>query len=82
MGFSIGIVDFVGNARLVITRDYGVHNLEVYVMVALVYWVMSMLFAKLFDVLELALKRRQGMGANGQRATQMTKRRKKVAVRV
>ena len=82
VGFSIGIVDFVGNARLVITRDYGVHNLEVYVRVALVYWVLSMLFAKLFDVLELALKKRQGIGANGKRAPQLNKRRKKVPVRV
>lgn len=55
VGFSVGIVDFVGNARLVITRGYGVHTMEVYVAVALVYWVMSMLFAKLFDVVEAAL---------------------------
>lgn len=67
VGFSVGIVDFVGNARLVITRDYGVHSLEVYLVVALVYWVMSMLFAKFFDVLEVSLQRRQGKNAQGER---------------
>ena len=61
MGFSIGIVDFVGNARLVITRDYGVHNLEIYCLVALVYWIMSMIMAKGFDLLEAWLKKRQGL---------------------
>lgn len=83
VGFSIGIVDFVGNARLVITRDYGVHNLEVYLMVALVYWVLSMLFAKLFDVLEIGLKRRQGRSADGSRsATPGGRGRRKVTARV
>lgn len=61
VGFSIGIIDFVGNARLVNTREYGLHTLEIYLAVALVYWIMSMLFSKLFDELELALQRRQGI---------------------
>lgn len=61
VGFSIGIVDFVGNARLVITRDYGVHNLEIYCLVALVYWAMSMFMSKGFDLLEMWLKKKQGL---------------------
>lgn len=69
VGFSVGIVDFVGNARLVITRDYGVHIMEIYVAVALVYWIMSMLFAKLFDVVEIALKRRQGIAPDNKRSS-------------
>lgn len=83
VGFSIGIVDFVGNARLVITRDYGVHNLEVYLMVALVYWVLSMLFAKFFDVLEISLKKRQGLNADGGRSANPGENgRKRVTTRV
>lgn len=61
VGFSIGIIDFVGNARLVITRDYGVHNLEIYCLVALVYWLMSLAMAKGFDLLEMWLKKKQGL---------------------
>ncbi len=82
VGFSVGIVDFVGNARLVITRDYGVHALEVYAAVALVYWIMSMLFAKLFDVIEVALKRRQGIEPDNKRSDGTQKTRKKVTGRV
>lgn len=82
VGFSVGIVDFVGNARLVITRGYGVHTMEVYVAVALVYWIMSMLFAKLFDVVEIALKRRQGIAPNNKHSNKTKKLRKKVTSRV
>lgn len=72
VGFSIGIVDFVGNARLVITRDYGVHSLEIYCIVALVYWCMSMIMSKGFDLLESWLKKKQGLnpvryGKNGRK---------------
>jgi L-cystine transport system permease protein len=61
VGFSIGIIDFVGNARLVNTREYGMHTFEIYAAVALVYWVLSMLIAKLFGILEAWLGRRQGI---------------------
>ena len=61
VGFSIGIIDFVGNARLVNTREYGLHTFEIYTAVALVYWIMAMLLAKLFGMIEIWLGRGQGI---------------------
>lgn len=65
LGFSIGIIDFVGNARLVISRDYGLYTLEVYLVVALIYWGLAILLAKGFGLLEGALARRQGKALTG-----------------
>ena len=59
-GFSIGIVDFVGNARLINTREYGVHIFEIYLAVALTYWAMAHIIAWLFGLLEKYLNKKQG----------------------
>ena len=61
VGFSIGIIDFFGNARLVITRSYGVGALEVYLVVAVVYWLMSILLQKISERIEFHLKVGQGL---------------------
>ncbi|MBR0087680.1 MAG: amino acid ABC transporter permease [Lachnospiraceae bacterium] len=60
-GFSIGIVDFVGNARLINTREYGVHVFEIYLAVALVYWAMAHLISLGFGLLEGHLRRKMGL---------------------
>ena len=60
MGFSVGIIDFVGNARMVTSREYGLHTLEIYLAVALVYWLLAVLLARAFGLLEEYLARRQG----------------------
>ncbi|MBQ9329446.1 MAG: amino acid ABC transporter permease [Oscillibacter sp.] len=65
VGFSVGIIDFVGNARMVTSRDYGLHTLEIYLAVALVYWALAVLLARLFGLLEGALARRQGRTLSG-----------------
>lgn len=61
VGFSIGIIDFVGNARLINTRSYGVGTLEVYVAVAVTYWILSIVITKLLEEFESFLGRHQGI---------------------
>lgn len=61
VGFSIGIIDFFGNARLLITRSYGVGALEVYLGVALTYWAISILMMKGTERLERQLRLKQGI---------------------
>ena len=63
VGFSIGVIDLVGNAQNYNTRTYNVHMLEVYLALALIYWAMSMLLAKGISLGEHALGRRQGLRA-------------------
>ena len=73
VGFSIGVIDLVGNARNYNTRTYNLHVFEVYVALALIYWLMSMILAKLIGEGEKALGRRQGL-----RAFEKKENRKKV----
>ena len=73
VGFSIGIIDLVGNAQNYNTRTYSVHQMEVYLALALIYWAMSMLLAKGITMGETALGRRQGL-----RQYEKKQRRKKV----
>ena len=67
VGFSIGVIDLVGNARNYNTRTYGVHILEVYVAIALIYWILSLLLAKLTRVLEDILGRHQGVSTSSEK---------------
>ncbi len=60
LGFSIGLIDFVGNARLMAAREYGLHTLEIYIAVALTYWLLAVLLARLFSLVEGRLSRHQG----------------------
>ena len=68
VGFSVGVIDLVGNARNYNTRTYGVHILEVYLAIAIIYWLLSLLLAKLVDSGEKALGRHQGIAPVRKRA--------------
>ena len=46
LGFTIGVYDIMGQAKLINARSYGAYNMEVYLAAALIYWVVSMLIAK------------------------------------
>ena len=63
VGFSIGVIDLVGNARNYNTRTYNLYIFEVYIALALIYWLLSMLLSKLIGLGEQALGRRQGLRA-------------------
>jgi L-cystine transport system permease protein len=39
--FTIGMVDLMGRAKIIIAGDYGIGKLEVYIAIAIVYWVIS-----------------------------------------
>jgi L-cystine transport system permease protein len=82
VGFSVGIVDFVGNARMVTSREYGLHTLEIYLAVALVYWGLAVLMAKGFGLLEDWLARRQGSPARRPAKAQRREIRERMSVRV
>ena len=63
LGFTIGVYDIMGTARVINANEYGAHNLEIYVAAALIYWVISLLIAGLTSQLEkVAKKDRQGGG--------------------
>lgn len=39
--FTIGVVDLMGKANVLIVSNYGLHKLEVYIAVAICYWILT-----------------------------------------
>jgi L-cystine transport system permease protein len=50
--FTIGVVDLMGKAKLIITSDYGVAQLKVYIILAIIYWIISAAAEKGIHILE------------------------------
>lgn len=57
LAYTIGFIDIVGKANLIIANNYGTHTLEIYIALAVIYWVLSISIEKLFAVLEKMLSR-------------------------
>lgn len=52
LAYTIGFVDIVGKANLIIANNYNTHQLEIYIALAVIYWVVSILIEKIFEFLE------------------------------
>ena len=50
--FLIGLADIMGQADILVTNSYGVYQLEIYVVVGIIYWTLSFLIGSLIKVLE------------------------------
>ena len=59
LGFTIGVYDIMGTAKLINAREYGAHNIEIYIAAALIYWMISLLISFLTGALEKAIKKDQ-----------------------
>lgn len=57
LAYTIGFIDIVGKANLIIANNYGTHTLEIYIALAVIYWVLSISIEKLFAVLEKMLSK-------------------------
>ena len=45
LGFTIGVYDIMGTAKLINSGEYGAHNMEIYLAAALLYWAISLIIA-------------------------------------
>lgn len=52
LAYTIGLIDIVGKANLIIAANYNTHALEIFIALAIVYWVLSILIEKFFGMLE------------------------------
>lgn len=52
LAYTIGFIDVVGKANLIIAGNYGTHTLEIYIALAIIYWVLSISIEKSFALLE------------------------------
>ncbi|SET17352.1 L-cystine transport system permease protein [Enterococcus malodoratus] len=55
LAYTIGLVDILGGANLLISQNFGNHSLEVYSAAAFIYWGMALLLAIATQGLELIL---------------------------
>ena len=52
LAYTIGFIDIVGKANLMITNNINAHALEIYIALAIIYWALSLLIEKFFSILE------------------------------
>jgi L-cystine transport system permease protein len=52
LGFTIGFIDIMGKTNLIVSSNYGAHSREIYLGLALIYWIISILLEKLLGKAE------------------------------
>ena len=52
LAYTIGFIDVVGKANLIIANNYGTHTLEIFLALAIIYWILSFVIEKGFTALE------------------------------
>jgi L-cystine transport system permease protein len=59
LAFTIGLIDVMGQAKMVISLNYGARSLEIYLALALIYWALTFLVVKGAKFLENSLNFRR-----------------------
>ena len=57
LAFSIGIIDIMGQVRLILGNNYGIGMFEIYVTISLVYWSICIVIEIIVSYLEKHLKK-------------------------
>lgn len=57
LAFSIGITDIMGQVQIILGNNYGANIIQVYIIVSLMYWVLSIVIEKGFGRLEKSFKK-------------------------
>ena len=52
LAFTIGLIDMMGAANLIISRNYGAYSLETYIALAVIYWCLTLIIEQIFLKLE------------------------------
>lgn len=50
--FAIGVVDLMGEAKIIIANNYGIGKMQVFIAVAIIYWIITVMVEKGINVLE------------------------------
>lgn len=48
LAYTIGLIDVVGKAELIIASNYNTHALEIYLALAVIYWILSITIEQVF----------------------------------
>lgn len=52
IAYTIGLIDVVGKAELIIADNFNTHALEIFLALAFIYWILSLCIEKVFQWLE------------------------------
>ena len=52
LAFTIGIIDMMGQVKLIIGNNYGLGMLEVYIVISVVYWLIALIIQGVFTVID------------------------------
>lgn len=58
LAFSIGVVDIMGEAQILINNQYGINIIEVYVVVSLFYWLVSIAIGQAIQAVRIKAAKR------------------------
>lgn len=51
LAFTIGIIDMMGQVKLIIGNNYGLGMLEVYIVISIIYWMIALIIQGIFTVI-------------------------------
>lgn len=57
LGYTIGLIDIMGKANLIIAANINAHALEVYIALSIIYWAVSIIIEQIFLKLEKVLSK-------------------------
>lgn len=57
LAYTIGLIDVIGKANLIIASNYNAHALEIFLALSIIYWVISLVLEQLFFYLESIFSR-------------------------
>ncbi|MBC2919760.1 amino acid ABC transporter permease [Staphylococcus saprophyticus] len=52
LAFTIGIIDMMGQVKLIIGNNYGLGVLEVYIVISVVYWLIALIIQGVFTIID------------------------------
>ncbi|QCY41892.1 amino acid ABC transporter permease [Staphylococcus saprophyticus] len=52
LAFAIGIIDMMGQVKLIIGNNYGLGMLEVYIVISVVYWLIALIIQGVFTIID------------------------------
>ncbi len=67
LAYMIGFIDIMGRANMLQTNSYGVHALEIYAAVSVIYWVCCIIFEQLIKTYERVVLNREKGAAHKRR---------------
>jgi len=57
LAFTIGLIDIMGKVSLIISENFGSYALETYIALALIYWGLTLMIERSFNMLEKSLSK-------------------------